>query len=75
MAQAVHHPLTNCHSAPKPDAASLDVAGMIGRAFRRWRERNAELRELDLMTDRDLSDARLSRWAARDELAKPFWRE
>jgi uncharacterized protein YjiS (DUF1127 family) len=75
MAHAIHQPLTNCQAATKPDVASLDVAGMIGRAFRRWRERNAELQSLDLMSDRDLSDAGLSRWAVRNELAKPFWRE
>jgi uncharacterized protein YjiS (DUF1127 family) len=73
MAHAAHHPLTNSHAAAH--SPLRDLGAWIGRAYHRWQERSIELRELEQMAERDLRDAGLSRWAVRQELSKPFWRE
>jgi uncharacterized protein YjiS (DUF1127 family) len=40
----------------------------------RWRERALDRRSLATMTDRDLRDAGLTRFAVERELSRPFWR-
>jgi len=73
MATAVHHSLTDCHAAPRP-APFAGLAGWIDRMAARWRERALDRRSLATMTDRDLRDAGLTRFAVERELSRPFWR-
>jgi uncharacterized protein YjiS (DUF1127 family) len=69
---AAHHTLTSPQlSTP---AETHGVASWLASAFQRWRERNAERRELALMDDRALRDARLTRWEVELEMSRPFWR-
>jgi uncharacterized protein YjiS (DUF1127 family) len=66
------HSLTNSHAAPRSgDGGFVD---WLGRTYARWQERQADLRSLQTMTERDLRDARLTRFAVERELARPFWR-
>ncbi len=69
---AAHHQLTN--SQVSTVAPTTGIAGWLASALQRWRERDAERRELALMDDRALRDARLTRWEVEQELARPFWR-
>ena len=50
------------------------LAGPRGRDVTLWRQRARDRAELAQLNDRDLRDARISRAALYDELAKPFWR-
>jgi uncharacterized protein YjiS (DUF1127 family) len=75
MHVASHHSLTNSQlSTPSAAGSAGGVMGRVARAFHNWRERSAELRELALMDERALRDARLTRWEVQHELARPFWR-
>ncbi len=69
---ATQHRLTNPQLSER--APELSVTGWLGRVYRQWRERQAELRELALMDERALRDARLTRWEVEQEMARPFWR-
>ena len=69
MHATADHSLTNSHAAPLSG-----IAAWLGRAYARWQERQADLRSLETMTERDLRDARLTRFAVERELARPFWR-
>jgi len=76
MSAAAHHPLTNCQPVRRAATVSfVGVAGWLGRSVRRWRENAATRRALSWMDERDLRDARLSRWEIERELARPFWRD
>ncbi len=69
------HSLTNSHAAPRSSAGTFGGFGAwLGRAFRRWQERQADLRSLETMTDRDLRDAGLTRFTVEREIARQFWR-
>ncbi len=75
MHVASHHPLTDCQlSTPQAAGSGEGITGWLAHAFHNWRARSAERRELALMDDRALRDARLSRWEVQQELARPFWR-
>ena len=70
-----HHPLTNSHSSPRRASGVLTrLAAWIDRTHARWQEREAELHALETMTDRDLKDAGLTRFAVEREISRPFWR-
>ncbi len=70
-----HHPLTNSHSAPRAAGGVLNgVIAWIDRTYARWQEHEAELHALETMTDRDLRDAGLTRFAVEREITRPFWR-
>jgi uncharacterized protein YjiS (DUF1127 family) len=69
------HPLTNSQVSERTlDISPVGAAGWIGRMIHRWRERADEQRELALMDERALRDARVTRWDVQRELARPFWR-
>jgi uncharacterized protein YjiS (DUF1127 family) len=72
MHVAAHHTLTNSQFSSTAPAGG--VAGWLASAFHRWRERAADRRELALMDDRALRDARLTRWEVELEMSRPFWR-
>ena len=72
MNSITHNPLTNSQPGLANNLAG--VASWIDRAYGRWQQRAAEQRELAAMTERDLRDARLTRWDVEQEMAKPFWR-
>ncbi len=72
---ASHHPLTNSHPAPRSAAGAFaGLTAWIDRAYARWQEREAERHSLETMTERDLRDAGLTRFAVEREIARPFWR-
>ncbi len=72
MHTLAHGALTNSH--PRSRSALAGAAAWLDRAYRRWQEQAADRRALALMSDRDLRDARLSRWEVERELSRPFWR-
>ncbi len=69
---ATHHTLTNSQLST-PDRTT-GVAAWLAGVLQGWRDRAEERRELALMDDRALRDARLTRWDVRQEMARPFWR-
>jgi uncharacterized protein YjiS (DUF1127 family) len=71
MASVAHQSLTNSHAV----APFTGVASWLGRAVERWHQRRADARALEWMDERDLRDARMTRWAIEQEAARPFWRE
>ena len=52
-----------------------DGHGLLSDFVAAWRARLRDRRELAALDERDLRDARLSRWDVERELAKPFWRD
>ncbi len=73
---SAQHPLTNCQPAAQTTATSSGgIVGWLAHALHNWRERSADLRELALMDERALRDARLTRWEVEQELNRPFWRD
>lgn len=76
MSASTHHPLTNCQPAPRTLTISFAAAARwLGRVFHRWQERTADRRALAWMDERDLRDARLTRWEIERELSRPLWRD
>jgi len=80
MSLSTHHPLTNYQPSLRSSALSLGrLAGRfsarIDRMARRWRDKAADRAALAWMTERDLRDARVTRWEIERELARPFWRD
>ncbi|GAN77717.1 DUF1127 domain-containing protein [Acidisphaera rubrifaciens] len=63
--------LTNSQPAELSHAEHHGLADLIAA----WRTRLRDRRELATLDDRDLRDARLTRWDVERELAKPFWRD
>ncbi len=79
MAVALHHPLTNSHLAGTARTAARkagrpSLGDRVARFFQLWRQRRSDLRAIDTLDERDLHDIGMSRWALRQELARPFWR-
>ncbi len=75
MAIAAHHPLTNCQPASRSSVAPFTgLADWLDRTLQLWSTRISERRALELMDERGLRDAGLSRWSAEREIARPFWR-
>lgn len=75
MSSCTQIALTDLH--PISTRSSVLGAGWVerlGRAFRRWRERQLERESFALITERDLHDMGRNRWEIESELAKPFWR-
>jgi uncharacterized protein YjiS (DUF1127 family) len=50
----------------------LEWSGLL---LARWHTRRVERQILEVMTDRDLRDAGLTRWKVDREASKPFWRD
>jgi uncharacterized protein YjiS (DUF1127 family) len=75
MSVSTHHPLTNCQPAARAPFSFAAIAGWLDRTIHTWQERAADRRALSWMDERDLRDARLSRWQIERELARPFWRD
>jgi len=75
MAYAAPHSLTNSHAAPRSHSPLAGVAHWIGQAVARWEQRRADAQALEWMSERDLRDAGITRWAIEREAARPFWRE
>ena len=75
MAIALHHPVST-HRLPATAAVAArpGLGSRIARLFRLWQQRRADLRAIDMLDERDLHDICMSRWALRQELARPFWR-
>jgi len=61
-----HHSMTNLHST--------GYLTQLSEAFRVWRDRRRQRRELTHWTDRDLHDVGLSWSDVIREAEKPFWR-
>jgi uncharacterized protein YjiS (DUF1127 family) len=80
MAIALHHPLTKSHRANSHRVANAKpspiarFAASAARLYRLWQERQRDLRAIADLDERDLRDIGMSRYALRQELAKPFWR-
>jgi uncharacterized protein YjiS (DUF1127 family) len=75
MAYAAHHSLRNSHAAPPSASPLAGIANWVSQAAARWQQRRDDARALEWMDERDLRDARMTRWAIEREAARPFWRE
>lgn len=75
MSYIARRHLTDSQPAPLSRAPAPHDAHTLSDVITAWRARLRDRRELAALDERDLRDARLSRWDVERELAKPFWRD
>ncbi len=78
MAGSARRMLTNARPLPlsvtRGAAPRYGVLPRLVAVWGRWHERASTRGELARLSERDLCDIGLSREAAGEEIAKPFWR-
>jgi uncharacterized protein YjiS (DUF1127 family) len=57
-----------------PDGSTLAAIAPILAIVRAWRKRRRDLRQLAVMSERELQDIGICRAEIADEIGKPFWR-